>query len=114
MLSLGLIKLSAFCCSPCAVHTAVWNVQGVYKWPWLLMHGMCGCRELAEAAVARRAWSLLRDWGGEGLRQDLALLAIHAAQHGRSTAEDSEERFWEFLLVHYHEATLQSTLQAHH
>lgn len=66
---------------------------------------MCGYRELAEAAVARRAWSLLRDWGGEGLRQDLALLAIHAAQHGRSTAEDCEEKFWEFLLVHYHEVS---------
>jgi len=64
------------------------------------------CRELAEAAVARRAWALLRNWGGEGLRQDLALLAIHAAQHGRSSAEDSEERFWEFLLVHYHEVWL--------
>eukprot|EP00892_Ulva_mutabilis_P001471 jgi/Ulvmu1/11324/UM074_0039.1 len=64
-----------------------------------------GRRAHAEAAVARRAWSLLRDWGGEGLRQDLALLAVHSAQHGRGDGqEDSEQRFWEFLLVHYHEA----------
>lgn len=63
-----------------------------------------GRRAYAEAAVARRAWSLLRDWGGEGLRQDLALLAVHSAQHGRGDGdEDSEQRFWEFLLVHYHE-----------
>ena len=63
-----------------------------------------GRRAYAEAAVARRAWSLLRDWGGEGLRQDLALLAVHSAQHGRGEGgEDSEQRFWEFLLVHYHE-----------
>lgn len=63
-----------------------------------------GRRAFAEAAVARRAWSLLRDWGGEGLRQDLALLAVHSEQHGRGDGqEDSEQRFWEFLLVHYHE-----------
>ena len=73
-------------------------------------------QQLAEAAVAKRAWQLLNACQQAGLLAELALLAVHcrhkavAGQVADNEREnyndigDSEAQYWEFLLQHYHQA----------